>query len=1581
MQLEDINLSGSSISKESLQSLLQAAPHLDAKEIEGQIVPQLEEIGALSRHFQDNTPIPLDADTTPFSEKIFHINRLFFPLHHTHLPDVRSYRQEVFQAAKTNPDVCEITHAFYLEATGDKLLTPCAPLRAPLGQELAASGSALYYSKQVITLNDEWQALASLSPYENMIRYHTYPEVDIDIQYSKRDNLYYVKCKTGESITVDIDFTLQVPSLELPLPMEIKSIVDDFRRFDEKGLSLPFGALTGDDYLQAITSQQIGACRHRAFAFKKRMDNAGISCRIVYNNCHAFAEVQHEGRWYRCDLGGYCAHLKINEQPHLAPNTKAFPLPYQMESSVSYEQALQTWERTTAFTGTAKEYYQQCINGIIKKRLIECRSLDDSDALHYALKAHCNSISKPIFYINSPDDVICSAAYMTSDGKLHSGPGGALHDFLTNPANAHGVMVINYNAFKPEDWVRFNTLLDKKRHADGTPIPDSMTLVGLLNSSALSVAPGSDFYSRFDHKETCPIDATTLASAVPPLPEPTTGPTTGPTDYAINLYHAIDWKERLLGTFVPHNGGFRYEDGELKKALDAGATTVTIQNGLWHDKEFVRFFREATQSGCISHEGRTFSLPTFMRNEGYDWGALASHFQYDDTPFQMPSHVLNPATLNEFICSYTVEQRRLVRQPGHIANAKEGIVYAYLTHSITDDAWALLLDECRAKTPQVQLRVRCAPGVTLPLVFSSGAVPLNVSPQSWPLIMPPSVVVVQSTDTDTTVAQWEKTHPNSLVLDVSECHDSDLLSHITGKLINEHKKPKLIFEKISGVVAQALANRQSVVLKGLCSDALAQELAPMLLSHAGSSLMIASPNTTAFSYLPTYQHQVTQDEKKCLLPNITPNIERYLATESLSALNARCRFEAQNPTLSSDSIWDGLHHLKDTYCDPGMLELSAERRHRMETEVMAARKCAVNAVFARGEPYAYLTGLSGVGKSTFVTQAFLERNDRLYQGEDALLLWATQAPGQGRNILFIDEANLSTSNWSVFEGLFNHPPGIRIGSHYYLLTDKHKVIFAGNPIAYGGERKLAPFFESHGNTVVFQPLTSDVLYERVLMPMLQGTSLADRADDLCQHFLEVYRYLCLCSDTDVLISPRELEMMALLTVSYCHHSKDTADALPIAQYFAYHLARPLVPQNKQAQFDGQFKPSIALTANAKPNSYDFTITPSRESDYFLLSEFLQLRDMRTKLPNKAQRFGGLGGMLLEGEPGSGKSELVLNALLAHGYKEQRRMDKPPISSRIFYRMPVSMPLAEKEVLLRHAFHQGAVVVIDEMNSSPMMERLLNALLMGTTPEGNAPKTPGFMIVGTQNPITMAGRRAQSTALLRRLTTRTVTDYSNEEMRVILENKGLTAEKALALVLAYQKQRAVAHKKHLSPAPTFRNVLHVADNIIRGQAEALFSDFNAVESFITTQTSDVRKAKQLLKQLDFETHFNRIRDKTREMSKKAKTNPKYRNAAVAAHTLTHHLATAVIQLVQSPAPFDDSKVLAFKERCQHGIDSAMPTLQQHRGWKKRLTVLLIALTFPISLPVYALGVAFGFFSIKSDSAQKVSLLTTSLRKKI
>jgi hypothetical protein len=1283
------------------------------------------------------------------------------------------------------------------------------------------------YGKQILSLSNEWQALASLSAQELMLSCEVSPHKgSIQLKYSTRDNLYYIR--SSQPQTIEVSFILNVP--EKPaLPADLQEVVDYFLSFTAGALELDKSKAThtGNDFLQAIFHQKKGACRHRAFAFKAWLaeNSPHIRVRVVSNDCHAFAEVLVGAEWITCDLGGYPAKLIINE--NIKPAAHAVE---EMDpAALALRKVFQTWDKPTATTEDPMAYFAQCLSPAIKNRLIKCASVKDIDALQFYLGNYCRQTARPVFYVNSPEDLICSEPFISRKdeftGELKRGPGGPLHDFLTK--NPNGVVIVNYGAFKNDDFVRFNTLFDKTRKADGTDVPPDTLIIGLINQNSLDVTPGNDFYSRLD-VEICPFSSEKLQEFMPELP--TVAPRDETERFVINLYNAEDWEERLLGCWEFNEGVWLYKKGELAAALASGFP-IEIQNGLWESRDFCRFWRDAIQSGVINHLGETLLLPkeiTIVRSEGYDWAKFTPLIQ------QLPGFpteayfILNQETFSNFFSQYQVTaDKQLQRTQGYVAAFSERVCPIYITDALTVDQWAILLTECGKVN--AKLAVYCAPDIELPAALSTPGIEKTPALAHMSLLEQGSfsTQVIQSTDESTTVALLEYNFPGSIVLDVSECNESDLLKKMDVSVINHEGEPlRFEFNETQCVVARALEAGQTVILKGKFSKALTDELAALLLTRLSAplpgSLILVSNDTSGFNYLTRYMHTVTSEEKQIFLRTrygeIPPIIATYIDHEPLSKLETRCRFLKVTPGISSDYAWKGLYHLSDEIKDPG--ELSSIGAMLAYTNTyMETRKHAINMILAT-EPYVFLAGLSGVGKSAFVTGELCRPTDVLYQGEPALLAWANDTTPGKRKLLFLDEANLSTSDWSAFEGLFNTPPGILIDGEYCLLTSEHKVIFAGNPVNYGSERKLAPLFEHHGNTLIFEPFSSKVLFARILYPVFKNTTFENQAIDISRRLLDVYRFLCSCSDTELRISPRELQMMALLTLSHYSRPGAIEHVELVAQYFAYHIAKPMVPKDKLEAFERTFQPTLNLAEEALPASPDFLITPSRRPACQLLNEFLTLRELRPSSPdNEAHLYGGLGGIILQGEPGVGKSELVIAALKARGYEEIRDIHEPIASHHPYYHMPVSMSLSEKETLLRKAFNEGAVVIIDEINCSPMMESLLNALLMGRTPEGTRPEHPGFIVIGTQNPVSMAGRRAASTALNRRMTTIELPPYKTSEMHNILIAAGMESELATCLLDAYQSQADFAELHHLKPAPTFRDLLKSAQQILQALQEA------------------------------------------------------------------------------------------------------------------------------------------------------------------
>ena len=281
-----------------------------------------------------------------------------------------------------------------------------------------------------------------------------------------------------------------------------------------------------------------------------------------------------------------------------------------------------------------------------------------------------------------------------------------------------------------------------------------------------------------------------------------------------------------------------------------------------------------------------------------------------------------------------------------------------------------------------------------------------------------------------------------------------------------------------------------------------------------------------------------------------------------------------------------------------------------------------------------------------------------------------------------------------------------------------------------------------------------------------------------------------------------------MAITYCSNNPATSP-LDAVTYFAYKMAKSLTPESSRASFAKEWPQVPVLERPAPDARIDLSVNNANQAALDALNDLLDFRELRQKAPPGSERSkGGLGGLIIEGEPGIGKSELVYKTLVARK-KKYIELGKP--DDLVFYKMPVGMPFTEKKELLLKAFHEGAVVVIDEINSAPMMERLLNDLLMGATPEGLPPRTPGFMIIGTQNPSDRAGRVRTSLALERRMEKVVIPDYSKEEMIAILVHKNLSPQLSKELVseYVYLRRSGKPELAHLC----FRDLINRAEQLL------------------------------------------------------------------------------------------------------------------------------------------------------------------------
>lgn len=260
----------------------------------------------------------LDADTRHKKVK-FDLQRFFYSLDGRQDPAPNDYRLAAFNIFRASTSPCKLSEAFQMASDSNARFKPCVSER--MMQDVFQAGKVLaqearvFYGKRQFHLSEAWQVIPSLAAGETLMKFHTDPpEASIDIQYSERDNLYYIKSIAGQQ-TISLDFLVKIPKKTAILPKDIQAMVEEYHSWGSGALEPQSANPSGKDYLAWMRAQKKGACRHRAFTFAEGMQTAHpeIPVRIVTNDCHAFAEIRIQGLWVACQLGGYSAELEIQE--------------------------------------------------------------------------------------------------------------------------------------------------------------------------------------------------------------------------------------------------------------------------------------------------------------------------------------------------------------------------------------------------------------------------------------------------------------------------------------------------------------------------------------------------------------------------------------------------------------------------------------------------------------------------------------------------------------------------------------------------------------------------------------------------------------------------------------------------------------------------------------------------------------------------------------------------------------------------------------------------------------------------------------------------------------------------------------------------------------------------------------------------------------------------------------------------------------------------------------------------------------------------------------------------------------------
>lgn len=1222
----------------------------------------------------------------------------------------------------------------------------------------------------------------------------------------------------------------------------IQLLVNFFNHFTDKPLLN--NPVVNVDIINAIIAHEAGVCRHRSMAFIALAKELGL-CDVwmVENSVHAFIEINCDDVRFVADLGGGSAALvQIKPMVDVLPqmsnlsvsssNDVAESSPIVVPTEVSLDNPFRSWDMFPSNAATMVDYSKELFKHAqaldsSKKNVLVMLSSEQIESLHTAILAD----KKECYFLHDLDSVREKTFIVKGDGST-SPQDSALIQYV-NQAKPGDILLVDWSGYKTSH-VGYNTIIDAKRNIKGIPVPEDVIVINVLDRKKAKMI-GDDFYSRCRFISDCPstIPQQSVLPAMPKYNEYDRW-TLPPPEIK---FYSDDWKSVLLGKMTLSQKGVQLGASALLSLIQQ--KQITLRNAPWHLSDFRIFITELLTKRCVEINGIYYNISENLEFVRDDTPYALSHYSnYLVYSYESRFHfdlLLNTNTFSTFFQRYCCKNNFLIEIPGFIEAHAKSVVRLLVTETLSVSQWARLLD--LASQHNVSCYFIFTENVILPRELMCRMV--NGSSDAKPTTSQFKAKFIVSND----MHYSSKDSTNVLSVNVNTTY-SDLFEKIQ---IGDVAGNKVFTHQIS-VLAQRLLAGEQVTLRGRLSPSLLKQLETLFLPqpylmingeiqylHNGALTFVtdnesqqdliemqcvqvsekdmwahfivsASKNEKEVAAKMAKIQSLTRFKQLCQRFCAIANLEPFSYVQLKVMINYFTHYPSSNPLklfIRQKKNYLELREAAQVAWDEVM---GKQAKQAKPVDVMERRLQKVMSKLVCS-PYLFIAGSSGIGKSNFVQNKLKQVGYAILEGMDKLRSFMHHP---GKIILFIDEANLYADGaFDLLEGLFNQPPGLILDGKFVPLTADHHIIFAGNFGHFKG-RQQHEFFDNYGGVITFKEFPDEFLCASILQPIISKVlpALSGESEKHLQSILiKLYHHINEMRDDIHPMTVRNLQMMVMRLPSLL----SKMNLVRAACMAAYDEACAVFNKQERQELKAWINQHIinfnikvereALKAKVNLSSENMLITKSRRNPLRTLQDIFAIRQLRIDKPSLSNC--GANGLIFEGGSGGGKSSLAVEYLRAEGYVNGEQYAVHQAPKRFYCVTPTD--LVKMQQVLEKAFHEGAVVIIDEMNTLPL-EHILNALLSGVDMSGALAKRAGFFVIATLNPSSQyQNRHALSVALLNRFTKLTLKEYTEKELLEIVTHVCGNEDLARKQVRNYQQAAFFAAFHHKTPSPRPRHL--------------------------------------------------------------------------------------------------------------------------------------------------------------------------------